>query len=65
MEEVGYVMPTEVQRQALPRLFTGRDCILHAQVHLTFSFLFVDSYVLIAAVVVLMMKTIIYIQFLL
>ncbi|XP_073226731.1 DEAD-box ATP-dependent RNA helicase 58, chloroplastic isoform X2 [Cicer arietinum] len=31
MEEVGYVMPTEVQRQALPRLFTGRDCILHAQ----------------------------------
>jgi superfamily II DNA/RNA helicase len=32
MEEVGYVMPTEVQKQALPHLFSGRDCILHAQV---------------------------------
>ncbi|PNX62830.1 DEAD-box ATP-dependent RNA helicase chloroplastic-like, partial [Trifolium pratense] len=31
MEEVGYVMPTEVQKQALPHLFSGRDCILHAQ----------------------------------
>ncbi|PNX63937.1 DEAD-box ATP-dependent RNA helicase chloroplastic-like, partial [Trifolium pratense] len=31
MEEVGYVMPTEVQKQALPYLFSGRDCILHAQ----------------------------------
>lgn len=31
MEEVGYVMPTPVQKQALPRLFSGRDCILHAQ----------------------------------
>jgi len=32
MEEVGYVMPTPVQNQALPHLFSGRDCILHAQV---------------------------------
>ncbi|KAJ7980094.1 DEAD-box ATP-dependent RNA helicase [Quillaja saponaria] len=31
IEEVGYVMPTDVQREALPTLFTGRDCILHAQ----------------------------------
>ncbi|XP_045809250.1 DEAD-box ATP-dependent RNA helicase 58, chloroplastic isoform X1 [Trifolium pratense] len=31
MEEVGYVMPTEVQKQALPHLFSGHDCILHAQ----------------------------------
>ncbi|XP_058753976.1 DEAD-box ATP-dependent RNA helicase 58, chloroplastic isoform X2 [Vicia villosa] len=31
MEEVGYVMPTEVQKQALSHLFSGRDCILHAQ----------------------------------
>ncbi|PKI77171.1 hypothetical protein CRG98_002453, partial [Punica granatum] len=31
MEEVGYVVPTDVQRQALPALFSGRDCILHAQ----------------------------------
>ncbi|MCH97425.1 DEAD-box ATP-dependent RNA helicase 58 chloroplastic-like, partial [Trifolium medium] len=31
MEEVGYVMPTEVQKQALPHLFSGCDCILHAQ----------------------------------
>ncbi|KAJ8766320.1 hypothetical protein K2173_022379 [Erythroxylum novogranatense] len=30
-EEVGYVMPTGVQRQALPVLFSGRDCLLHAQ----------------------------------
>ncbi|KAI4317773.1 hypothetical protein L6164_025616 [Bauhinia variegata] len=31
MEEIGYVMPTDVQQQALPTLFSGRDCILHAQ----------------------------------
>ncbi|KAL1372650.1 hypothetical protein AAHE18_01G219100 [Arachis hypogaea] len=31
MEEIGYVMPTDVQREALPHLFSGRDCILHAQ----------------------------------
>ncbi|MED6132356.1 DEAD-box ATP-dependent RNA helicase 58, chloroplastic [Stylosanthes scabra] len=31
MEEVGYVIPTDVQREALPHLFSGRDCILHAQ----------------------------------
>ncbi|KAL8153661.1 hypothetical protein V2J09_011421 [Rumex salicifolius] len=31
MEEVGFVFPTDVQRQALPILFSGRDCILHAQ----------------------------------
>ncbi|XP_028774394.1 DEAD-box ATP-dependent RNA helicase 58, chloroplastic-like isoform X2 [Neltuma alba] len=31
MEEIGYVMPTDVQRQALPSLLSGRDCILHAQ----------------------------------
>ncbi|KAJ4847294.1 DEAD-box ATP-dependent RNA helicase 58, chloroplastic [Turnera subulata] len=31
VEEVGYVMPTEIQRQSLPVLFEGRDCILHAQ----------------------------------
>ncbi|KDP40132.1 hypothetical protein JCGZ_02130 [Jatropha curcas] len=30
-EEVGYVVPTDVQRQALPVLFSRRDCILHAQ----------------------------------
>ncbi|KAL3505879.1 hypothetical protein ACH5RR_031261 [Cinchona calisaya] len=32
MEEIGYVLPTDVQRQALPVLFSGRDCVLHAQV---------------------------------
>ncbi|XP_075654607.1 DEAD-box ATP-dependent RNA helicase 58, chloroplastic isoform X2 [Castanea sativa] len=32
VEEVGYVRPTDVQKQALPLLFSGRDCILHAQV---------------------------------
>lgn len=32
MEELGFVVPTPVQRQALPTLFSGRDCILHAQV---------------------------------
>ncbi|KAB1214231.1 DEAD-box ATP-dependent RNA helicase 58, chloroplastic [Morella rubra] len=31
VEEVGYVRPTNVQLQALPILFSGRDCILHAQ----------------------------------
>ncbi|KAL6975282.1 hypothetical protein U1Q18_052704 [Sarracenia purpurea var. burkii] len=31
VEEVGFVVPTEVQRQALPILLSGRDCILHAQ----------------------------------
>ncbi|KAE9602116.1 putative RNA helicase [Lupinus albus] len=31
IEEIGYVMPTDVQRQALPFLFSGRDCIIHAQ----------------------------------
>ncbi|MFS8005760.1 putative RNA helicase [Helianthus anomalus] len=32
VEEVGYLTPTEIQRQALPVLFSRRDCILHAQV---------------------------------
>lgn len=32
VEEVGYAVPTDVQKQALPVLFSGRDCILHAQV---------------------------------
>ncbi|XP_057956775.1 DEAD-box ATP-dependent RNA helicase 58, chloroplastic isoform X2 [Malania oleifera] len=31
VEEVGFVIPTDVQRQALPVLLAGRDCILHAQ----------------------------------
>ncbi|XP_021290789.1 DEAD-box ATP-dependent RNA helicase 58, chloroplastic isoform X1 [Herrania umbratica] len=31
MEELGHVMPTDVQREALPVLFSGNDCILHAQ----------------------------------
>nr|CAB3449463.1 unnamed protein product [Digitaria exilis] len=30
-EEVGYVVPTEVQEQSLPLLLSGQDCILHAQ----------------------------------
>ncbi|KAK1380105.1 DEAD-box ATP-dependent RNA helicase 58, chloroplastic [Heracleum sosnowskyi] len=30
-EDVGYVLPTDVQEQALPILFSGRDCILHSQ----------------------------------
>ncbi|CAL4888876.1 unnamed protein product [Urochloa decumbens] len=30
-EEVGYVMPTEVQEQSLPLLLSGQDCVLHAQ----------------------------------
>ncbi|CAA7061960.1 unnamed protein product [Microthlaspi erraticum] len=31
MDEIGFVTPTDIQREALPILFTGRDCILHAQ----------------------------------
>nr|URM60727.1 Whirly family protein [Gymnema sylvestre] len=31
MEEVGYLSPTNVQLQALPILFSGQDCLLHAQ----------------------------------
>ncbi|PKU78143.1 DEAD-box ATP-dependent RNA helicase 58, chloroplastic [Dendrobium catenatum] len=31
-EEVGYVRPTDVQRQSLPVLLSGQDCVLHAQV---------------------------------
>ncbi|XP_019155224.1 PREDICTED: DEAD-box ATP-dependent RNA helicase 58, chloroplastic isoform X3 [Ipomoea nil] len=31
MEEVGYVVPTKVQQEALPVLFAGCDCVLHAQ----------------------------------
>ncbi|KAI3711137.1 hypothetical protein L2E82_41006 [Cichorium intybus] len=31
IEELGYHMPTEIQKQALPVLFSGQDCILHAQ----------------------------------
>ncbi|KAH9682862.1 DEAD-box ATP-dependent RNA helicase 58 [Citrus sinensis] len=31
MEETGYVLPTDIQREALPVLFSSRDCILHAQ----------------------------------
>ncbi|CAO2181610.1 unnamed protein product [Urochloa humidicola] len=34
-EEVGYVVPTEVQEQSLPLLLSGQDCILHAQVVLS------------------------------
>ncbi|XP_020589529.1 DEAD-box ATP-dependent RNA helicase 58, chloroplastic isoform X2 [Phalaenopsis equestris] len=30
-EEIGYVMPTDVQRQSLPVLLCGQDCVLHAQ----------------------------------
>ncbi|MBA0813088.1 hypothetical protein Gohar_026970 [Gossypium harknessii] len=32
LEEVGYLVPTDVQREALPVLFSGNDCILHAQI---------------------------------
>jgi len=38
-EEVGYVVPTEVQEQSLPLLLSGQDCVLHAQVVLSCSFL--------------------------
>ncbi|KAK9672024.1 hypothetical protein RND81_12G070800 [Saponaria officinalis] len=31
MEELGFVTPTEVQQQGLPVLFSGCDCVLHAQ----------------------------------
>ncbi|XP_057475656.1 DEAD-box ATP-dependent RNA helicase 58, chloroplastic isoform X1 [Actinidia eriantha] len=31
VEEVGFVAPTDVQREALPVLLSGHDCILHAQ----------------------------------
>lgn len=37
MEEVGYMLATDVQREALPALFSGRDCVLHAQVDLLFA----------------------------
>ncbi|KAG9457952.1 hypothetical protein H6P81_002460 [Aristolochia fimbriata] len=30
-EEVGFSKPTDVQRQALPILLAGQDCIIHAQ----------------------------------
>ncbi|ONK63706.1 uncharacterized protein A4U43_C07F18040 [Asparagus officinalis] len=30
-EEIGYVVPTDVQQQSLPVLLSGRDCVLHAQ----------------------------------
>ena len=36
-EEVGYVVPTEVQEQSLPLLLSGQDCILHAQVVLSLT----------------------------
>ncbi|KAG8373041.1 hypothetical protein BUALT_Bualt12G0129600 [Buddleja alternifolia] len=31
VEEVGYIVPTDVQKEALPVLFSGLDCVLHAQ----------------------------------
>ncbi|GMI80091.1 hypothetical protein like AT5G19210 [Hibiscus trionum] len=31
LEEVGYLVPTDVQMEALPILFSRNDCILHAQ----------------------------------
>ncbi|KAL3828819.1 hypothetical protein ACJIZ3_017621 [Penstemon smallii] len=31
VEEVGYTMPTPVQSKALPVLFSGYDCVIHAQ----------------------------------
>ncbi|GAB2294929.1 DEAD-box ATP-dependent RNA helicase 58, chloroplastic [Dionaea muscipula] len=31
LEEIGFLFPTDAQRQALPILFSGSDCILHAQ----------------------------------
>ncbi|KAM0945394.1 putative RNA helicase [Dioscorea sansibarensis] len=31
-EEVGYTMPTDVQRESLPVLLSGQDCVIHAQV---------------------------------
>ncbi|KAI8010716.1 hypothetical protein LOK49_LG06G03061 [Camellia lanceoleosa] len=32
VEEIGFVVPTDVQQKALPIMLSGRDCILHAQV---------------------------------
>ncbi|KAI3927853.1 hypothetical protein MKW98_023454 [Papaver atlanticum] len=29
--EIGFVEPTDIQKESLPFLFSGRDCILHAQ----------------------------------
>lgn len=52
MDEIGYVMPTDIQREALPYLFSGLDCILHAQVifilHLCVCFIFYLLQVLIS-----------------
>lgn len=31
-EELGYTEPTPVQSEALPVLFSGLDCVIHAQV---------------------------------
>ncbi|GBG92900.1 hypothetical protein CBR_g57658 [Chara braunii] len=31
VQELGFVTPTSVQREALPAVFSGRDCIIHAQ----------------------------------
>ncbi|KAL5541631.1 hypothetical protein UlMin_009341 [Ulmus minor] len=31
VEELGFVVPTDVQKEALPILFSGLDCVLHAQ----------------------------------
>ncbi|WOG87945.1 hypothetical protein DCAR_0207178 [Daucus carota subsp. sativus] len=36
-EEFGYVLPTNVQEQALSILFFGRDCMLHSQVTILHS----------------------------
>ncbi|XP_058082521.1 DEAD-box ATP-dependent RNA helicase 58, chloroplastic isoform X2 [Magnolia sinica] len=30
-EEIGFVVPTDVQLESLPTLLSGRDCIIHAQ----------------------------------
>ncbi|KAK3166613.1 hypothetical protein QOZ80_1AG0048090 [Eleusine coracana subsp. coracana] len=30
-EDVGYLVPTEMQEQSLPVLLSGQDCVLHAQ----------------------------------
>lgn len=39
-EEVGYTMPTDVQRESLPVLLSGQDCVIHAQV-ITFCGIYV------------------------
>nr|AAG34881.1 putative chloroplast RNA helicase VDL' isoform 3 [Nicotiana tabacum]AAG38495.1 putative chloroplast RNA helicase VDL' isoform 3 [Nicotiana tabacum] len=44
VEEVGYVIPTEVQLLALPFLYSGRDCVLHAQLKFIFSFTIATAY---------------------